>query len=166
MHLIPDQPNPKKWENFYKDMAANSHRSAYRLQRGGGGTLGPRIHPRHYTSVKDTVAPKAVSPTEMVVQQAKSEVKKRQKVAGQGFGPRGVVGTARRGRPPKTASGGGGSGGAGGSGRGRKTGSETPQGVGKSKKAINTAVKRKRSISSQKQHPVQTKKKLKSDIFY
>ena len=76
MHLTPDQPNPQKWERFYKDMALGKLKSMRHIQKGGG-SLGPRVHSRHYTSVEDTVEPTVVSPAEMAVQQAKSEIKHR-----------------------------------------------------------------------------------------
>ena len=51
-----------------------------RVQRGSGGTLGPRTQGRgSYVSVKDVVTEPVVTPTEQGVQQAQSEVKRRRR---------------------------------------------------------------------------------------
>jgi len=73
MKLVPNIPNPRIWEKFYTDMANGSLKSIRHSQRGGG-SLGPRVHSKHYTRIHDTVEPTIVSPTEMAVQQARSEV--------------------------------------------------------------------------------------------
>ena len=70
MHLTVHQPNPQKWEKFYKDMAAGRMKLPRPIQRGGGRAFGPGIHGCSYTSVQDTVTPTVVSPTQMAVQQA------------------------------------------------------------------------------------------------
>lgn len=76
MNLQRVVPDPQKWVRFYKS-TLNNKRSG-RIQRGNGGTLGPRTMGRGgYMLVKDVVTEPVVTPTEQVVQQAKSEVNRR-----------------------------------------------------------------------------------------
>lgn len=77
MKLQPVVQDPQKWVAFYKASMNGSLKK--KVQRGSGGTLGPRTKGQGYTSVKDVVTTPVVTPTEQVVQQAKSEVKQRQK---------------------------------------------------------------------------------------
>ena len=74
MKLQPLVQDPQKWIRFYK--STMNAKPLGRIQRGSGGTLGPRINGRGgFRTVKD-MSP-VVSPTEQVVQQIKSEVRRR-----------------------------------------------------------------------------------------
>lgn len=76
MKLIPNAQNPKKWEQFYTDMASGNIKMVKRIQRGSGSFRQGR-HAKSYTRIQDVVEPTVVTPTEMSVQQAKSEIKHR-----------------------------------------------------------------------------------------
>lgn len=86
MKLVPHQPDPKRWMNFYKAMADGKLKSTKYIQRGSGGTLGPGRSDRTYKHVtdveEDKVKPTIISPTERVVQQAQSEVNHRKQHGG------------------------------------------------------------------------------------
>ena len=71
MKLVPNIPDPEKWVKFYQAMA--NGRLKIR-QHGSGGALGPTLHASNYTSVRDTIEPMVVSPTEMITQQAQSAI--------------------------------------------------------------------------------------------
>ena len=78
MNLQPVSQDPQKWIAFYKSTMDGTLRKK-KVQRGRGGTLGPWIKGRGgYATVKEVMKQPVVTPTEQVVQQAKSEVKRRQ----------------------------------------------------------------------------------------
>ena len=75
MDLVPVKQDPEKWIRFYKASMGKNHGP---IQRGSGGTLGPRTRGRGgFRVVDDVIAQHIVTPTEQVVQQAKSEVVRR-----------------------------------------------------------------------------------------
>lgn len=168
MHLTPDQPNPQKWEKFYKDMALGKLKSMRPIQKGGGGSLGPRVHSRHYTSVQDTVEPTVVSPAEMVVQQARSEIKHRNATgnSGQRGGGGGGPGRGRPAGPGRSAGRGRSPGRSGGPPRVGQVTKQAARGRPAPKKAIKPPGKRKATSYGSGGQPGRTVKKTKkSDIF-
>ena len=67
--------DPQKWIDYYHYKSTLGNRS---IQRGTGGTLRPSRHGRGGYTIVPYVAPVVVTPTEQVIQQAKSEVKRLQ----------------------------------------------------------------------------------------
>ena len=72
MQLKPVDQDPQKWIDFYK--ASMNGFVQKKIQRGRGGTLGPCRGRGTCVPVEDVVTRSLVTPTEQVVQQAKSEV--------------------------------------------------------------------------------------------
>lgn len=79
MRLIPHIAGATQWEKYYKDLSAGRLRSQLNVQKGYGGTLGPRLHARNYRNVEDTIEPmNIITPTAAATAQARSEIKTRQ----------------------------------------------------------------------------------------
>jgi len=77
MRLVPHNPSSQTWEQFYKAMADGHFKPTRRVQYGAGRGLG-RKGGRGYSTINEGVQTQMVAPTEMAVQQARSELKNRQ----------------------------------------------------------------------------------------
>lgn len=71
MNVLPVAQDTQKWINYYKATMGKTSRP---IQRGSGGTLGPKTKGRQ---AFDVVSNAVVAPTIQAVEQAKSEIKHR-----------------------------------------------------------------------------------------
>ena len=77
MKLVPQIASAPQWDKYYKAMSEGRLRPS-NIQKGLGGTLGPRLHARNYRNVDDTIEPVIITPTAAVAARARSEIKSRQ----------------------------------------------------------------------------------------